>query len=49
MEQGITFENVLYLIYDILSIGSFASELRAIIDYMSSAPIPVFCLQNFTQ
>jgi hypothetical protein len=43
-EQGITFENVLYLIYDILSIDSFASELLVIVDYMSSAPIPVFSL-----
>ena len=43
-EQGITFENVLYLIYDILSIGSFASELLAIVDNMPSAPIPVFML-----
>jgi hypothetical protein len=41
---GITFENVLYLIYDIFSIGSFASELLAIMDYMSSAPIHVFSL-----
>jgi hypothetical protein len=30
-QDSITFENVLYLIYDILSIGSFASELLMII------------------
>ena len=40
----ITFENVLYLIYGILSIGSFDSEFLVIVDHMLSTPIPICIL-----